>query len=154
MTINLYSCSDDNRVANKTLTTITSSVTCKPSEPCSLISPVLLLDYSATYLAANYIYISDFDAYYFAQPVLRTGKVLQLNCKLDVYNSFDLSDVPATVVRSEQAGVNFVPDNKLPVDPSRCWLEGILFPQQPLQSQLTETDNYLLTVNGGEFIVN
>lgn len=151
MTINLYSISEDPRVANKEPTLIASSVVCKPAEPCSMLTPVILLDFSSTYLGANYIYLSEFDCYYFCELVLRTGKELQLNCKLDVYYSFDLSNVPATVIRSESAGVNYTPDNKLPVDPSRCWLDGILFPNQPL-SETGEADNYLLTVNGGDYI--
>lgn len=152
MLIDLYQFTEDPRAANKSPALIAGGVNCKPVNPFSLLSPRLILNYSSLYDSANYIYIQDYDTFYFAEKILLTGAELQLSCKLDVYNTYDLVDVPAVVIRSESEGVNYVPDSKLPVDPSRCWLEGILFPQQPLQSQLTETDNYLLTVNGGEFL--
>lgn len=150
MTINLYSTSDDPRKVTKTLTTIASGISCKPSDPCSLIAPRLLLDYSSTYAGTNYIYITDFQRYYFAELTLITGRELQLSCKLDPLMSFDLTDIEVLAVRSESAGVNFVPDSKLPIDPSRCFVQGILFPDQPLSGGSSGLD-YLLTVNGGNY---
>lgn len=150
MYINLYSTSDDPRTANKQLSTIASNIPCKPAEPCSLIAPQILLDYSSTYLAANYVYLSDFDCFYFAVPTLETGREMRLVCKLDPLMSFTLDDVEIMCIRSESAGVNFVPDDKLPIDPSRCFVEGILFPSQPLSGGSMGLD-YLLTVNGGNY---
>ena len=148
MTINIYSTSDDPRKVGKTLTTIASSVTCKPSEPCTILEPRVILNYSSTYTAANYIYISDFDAYYFAEKTLLTGGELLLTCKLDPLQSFSLDNIEVMVIRSESVGVNYATDGKLPIDPSRCWIEGKLFPQQPFDTTVTGLD-YLITVNGG-----
>lgn len=148
MYVNLYSTADDPRTVNKQLTAIASNISCKPAEPCSLITPQILLDYSSTYLMSNYIYISDFDCYYFAVPTLETGREMRLACKLDPLMSYNLDDIEILAIRSESAGVNYASDSKLPIDPSRCWVEGVLFPQQPFDTTTNGLD-YLLTVNGG-----
>ena len=148
MLATLYSTAADPREATKDLTTIASNITCKPSEPCTMIDPRIILNYSAAYNALNYIYISDFDAYYFAEKTLLPGGELLLTCKLDPLMSFEISEIEAMIIRSESAGVNHIPDSKLPVDPSRCWIEGTLFPQQPFDTTVSGLD-YLLTVNGG-----
>lgn len=152
MTINLYSTADDPRKVTKTLTTIASDVVCKPAEPCSMLEPRILLNYSAAYNGTNYIYISDFDSYYFAEKTLVTGGELLLTCKLDPLMSFDLSDIEIMCIRSESAGTNYVPDSKLPIDPSRCYIYGKLFPEQPFTTNINTGYDYLLTVNGGEIV--
>ena len=59
-------------------------------------------------------------------------------------------------VRSESAGVNLAPDSKLPVDPDRSFVEGLLMPLQPLSNQTSiETPlsyQYLLITNGGALL--
>lgn len=147
MLATLYSTAADPREANKQLTPIASNIPCKPSEPCTMIEPRVILNYSSAYNALNYIYLSDFDAYYFAEKTLLPGGELLLTCKLDPLMTFELDDIAIMCIRSESAGTNFAPDTKLPVDPNKCFLTGVLFPQQPMRT--LEADNYLLTVNGG-----
>lgn len=149
MLIDLLVFSEDPKSANKQPTVIAANVDCKPVDPFSELSPSFLLNWSSNYSRCNYIYNHENDRYYFAEKILITGREIRLACKLDPYNSFELNDVSAMIIRSESVGTNYVPDNKFPIDPNRCFLTGVLFPQQPLQSQLTETDNYLITVNGG-----
>ena len=152
MIATLYSTANDPRDAHKELATIASNILCKPSEPCTMIDPRVILNYSATYNATNYIYISDFDAYYFAELTLLTGGELLLTCKLDPLMTFELSEIEIMCIRSESSGVNYVPDSKLPIDPNNCYLDGKLFPQQPFNENLYGYD-YLITVNGGEILV-
>lgn len=150
MIINLYTTANDPRDATKSLDTIASNILCKPAEPCTMIEPRVILNYSAAYAPTNYIYISDFDGYYFAEKTLLTGGELLLTCKLDPLMTFELSDIEAMIIRSESAGVNYIPDSKLPVDPSRCTLDGKLFPLQPfVPATSSEGLQYLLTINGG-----
>lgn len=153
MYVNLYSTTDDPRKVNKALSLVAANIPCKPAEPCALISPRVLLDFSSTYFAANYVYISAFDCYYFCEPILQTGRELRLECKLDPLMSFTLDDIEIMCIRSESAGVNYIPDSKLPVDPSRCTLDGQLFRVQPfVPATASEGARYLLTINGGEFL--
>lgn len=145
MTIDLYSTSDDPRKINKSLTTIASSLSCKPAEPCSLIAPRLILNYSSTYSGTNYIYISDFDRYYFAELTLLTGTELLLSCKLDPLMSFALDDITIHAIRSESAGINYVVDPQLPIEPSRIKYIGKDLGPSPI----TNTKQILLITNGG-----
>lgn len=149
MTINLYSTADDPRKVSKTLTTIASSVVCKPAEPCSMLEPRILLNYSASYNGANYIYISDFDSYYFAEKTLVTGGELLLTCKLDPLMSFGLSNIDVTVVRSEIAGVNYVKDSQLPIDPNRFTTYGEPFSGDIIDLNDSDTHHYILVLNQG-----
>lgn len=149
MTINLYSTADDPRKVSKTLTTIASSVVCKPAEPCSMLEPRILLNYSASYNGTNYIYISDFDSYYFAEKTLVTGGELLLTCKLDPLMSFGLSNIDVTVVRSEIAGVNYVKDSQLPIDPNRFTTYGEPFSGDIIDLNDSDTHHYILVLNQG-----
>lgn len=152
MTITLMQTADDPRKIGKTTQTIAADVACKPSEPFTLLQPRILIDYASAYMACNYVYIPEFSRYYFAELTLISGRELLLTCKIDVLNSFDLSDVEIMCVRSESAGINLAPDSKLPVDPSRSYVQGVLFPDQPMMQTTVETyatNQYLLITNGG-----
>lgn len=149
MTIDLYMSLEDPRKANKTPQLVAANVSCKPAEPCSLLTPRLLLNYSATYSSTNYIYIQDFDRFYFAELTLKTGKELQLDCKLDAYSSFDLSRVQATVIRSETAGVNYCVDSKLPIDPNRFGTYGEPFVGDIDDYGGSDAHHYILVLNQG-----
>lgn len=152
MTITLLQTADDPRKIGKTTYTIAADVPCKPSDPFTLLQPRILINYTSAYMACNYVYIPELSRFYFAELTLISGRELLLTCKIDVLNSFDLSNVEIMCVRSESAGINLAPDSKLPVDPSRSYVQGVLFPQQPLMSSTVETfatNQYLLITNGG-----
>ena len=148
MTINLYSTSDDPRKVSKTLTPIATDISCKPAENFNLISPRILLDYSSTYAGTNYIYISDFDRYYFAELSLVTGKELMLLCQIDTLMSFDLSNLEVVAIRSESAGVNYVTDPQLPIDPCRIKIHGDPLSADPLGVYDDTQKHYILITNG------
>lgn len=151
MTVDLYKTTSDPRQLTKALTSMAASVSCKPYEDIDILFPKLILAYNANYIGVNYAYISDYHRYYYSKITLNPGKQMTLHCSVDPLMSFDLSDIDILAIRSESAGINFFPDRQLPVDPNQNFLEGILFPQQPLQQPdivITETDNYLLIVNG------
>lgn len=154
MTITLLTTADDPRKINKTIHTIAADISCKPAAPFSLLAPRILIDYNASYLACNYVYIPELSRYYFAELSLQTGKELLVSCKIDVLNSFNLSGVKMMCVRSQSAGVNYMPDAKLPVDPNKTYVQGLLFPKQPIayktlpENTLTSL-RYLVIINGG-----
>lgn len=154
MTITLMTTADDPRKVSKTTFTIAADITCKPAAPFSLLAPRILIDYDTTYLACNYVYIPELSRYYFAELSLQTGKELLVSCKIDVLNSFNLSGVKLMCVRSQSAGVNYTPDSKLPVDPNKTYVQGLLFPKQPIVYKTIPEDplfslRYLVIINGG-----
>lgn len=155
MTITLMSTADDPRKVNKTTSTIAADITCKPAAPFSLLAPSILINYSDAYLACNYVFIPELSRYYFAELSLQTGKELLVSCKIDVLNSFNLDNIKIMCVRSQSAGVNYVPDAKLPVDPNRTFVQGVLFPAQPIASKTLPENTltslrYLVIINGGD----
>lgn len=121
---NLYSCSADPRTVDKTssLTAIASSVPITPTAALDTMDPKIIIDYNPAYIAANYIQIPAFGKYYFTEPpTVEVGKRIIFRCTEDVLMSLKeyIGAIPATVIRSASAGVNYVPDNQLPVDPNR-----------------------------------
>jgi len=131
MTIDLYTTTDDNRVVNKTLTAVSSNITVRPTESLDLLAPVFYVDTDDDYLAANYLYCSTFDRYYYINDIkLETGRRMSLHCSLDVLYTYRnyLSGVTATVIRSESLGrPSTIPDKRLPVDPQRYELKSVKF---------------------------
>lgn len=121
---NLYSCSADPRTVDKTssLTALASSVPITPTAALDTMDPKIIIDYNPAYIAANYIQIPAFGKYYFTEPpTVEVGKRITFRCTEDVLMSLKdyIGAIPATVIRSASAGVNYVPDNQLPVDPNR-----------------------------------
>lgn len=151
MTINLLTTSDDPRKLTKSYTTIAAGVTCKPAEPCSILTPRIILNNGTNYINTNYVYIPAWHRYYYAEVTALTGRELMLNCSVDVLMSYNLDNVPILATRSESAGVNYFPDKQLPVDPDRNFIEGILFPSQPVAKAdglFLEDNEYLIIING------
>lgn len=152
MTIDLYTIQDDPKKLIKTLTAVSTGITCKPGEPCSILTPRLMVSYNAAYIGANYMYVPAWGRYYFLNPpTLITGSRLELSGSVDPLMSWaqSLLNIECTVVRSESAGINYMQDNKLPVDPSQSFVQGILFENAPFEP-IHESDTwFVLTVNGG-----
>lgn len=147
MTISLLRTADDPRKISKSFSTIAADIPCKPAEPFSILQPRIIINYTAAYAACNYVYIPEFSRYYFAELTLLSGRELQLNCKIDVLTSFDLSDVEIMCVRSGSTGVTYVPDNKLPVDTSRFYTVGIKFPNSIENTSVSDDRHYIVIVN-------
>ena len=152
MTINLYTTNDDPKVLTKALTLIAGNVVCKPYEPCSVLAPRVKIRYVSTYISANYMYIPEWGRYYFLSPPnLLPGEQMELTGSVDPLMSWaqSLLNIDCTVVRSESAGINYMQDNKLPVDPSQSFVQGILFQNAPFAPTIESDTWFVLTVNGG-----
>ena len=74
MKVIFYNCTDDKKKVVKKNKTQIAIKECDIKEPCTLLQPQLLVSYSKELLKANYIYIEDFNRYYFINnPTLETG---------------------------------------------------------------------------------
>lgn len=128
MYVTFYICKDDPKKVNKTLTEIGSlkNITIEPTETISILRPVLIMGYNVNYLDTNYVYISEFNRFYFCTISVSTAGRCVISCVVDPLYSFrtDLIKIPVTVIRSETAGVNYCPDKQLPIDPTRFVLYG------------------------------
>lgn len=126
MTITLYTSTADPKVVNKSsyLTQIGSaSVIITPKASLDILYPVIDINYNASYLSANYAYISDFGRYYYINDVtVQIGQIITLSMDVDPLMSFqnDILDATACITRSESiGGPTAVNDDKLPVDPNK-----------------------------------
>lgn len=129
MSVTFYKCSDDPKVLDKTLTAIgtLSNITISPTDSVSILNPVLIMGYDSNYIDANYCKISEFgNRYYFCSVSVAPGQRCIVKCTIDPLYSFKsgLLNIPVTVIRSESAGINYVPDKQLPIDPKRFYVYG------------------------------
>lgn len=77
-------------------------------------SPTIILKFDKILLEANYIYIPDFNRYYFIDNITIDKKVLIFDLSVDVLMSFknDILNASGLIVRSEQGNV-YIPDSNL-----------------------------------------
>lgn len=113
MTINLYNCTAENEVVDKT-----SYMSGNVSTSCEMVNtdvlnPVLKL--SSNFLDKNYVLIPDFEnRYYFVSSIemLRGGHML-MNCHIDVLMTYKdvILQTSCNIVRQENAPNNKLVDN-------------------------------------------
>lgn len=72
---------------NRSLTTV-ANLNGTLKEGCDILSPDVTVEYSSSYISANYAYISDFGRYYyFRQPPTVEGKTMVMHLYADsLYN--------------------------------------------------------------------
>lgn len=75
-------------VVSKSLTTIATLNNFHYKEPTDILNPVVIIDYNSGYLNCNYIFLSDFNRYYFVENITVEHQRIILTCKVDVLMSF------------------------------------------------------------------
>ena len=117
MKVIFYKCTDDRKkVIKKNKTEITAK-DCDIKEPCTLLQPQILVSYSKDLLKANYIYIEDFNRYYFINnPTLETGGCLLFSCEADdLYNwQSYIKNKKFYIERQEKTFSSLIVDNEVP----------------------------------------
>lgn len=159
MILNLYQTNDDPRVVNKTLTTVINITNAIPVENTSILQPHFLVEYNATILTANYIYVPLFARYYYITNIdIVKGNRILIYCDVDVLKTYaiQLTECTGIIVRSESIGKpTAIPDKNLPIDPNRVDVYSILFDRDPFNIDVINTAKcWQLTTNGGEPIAN
>lgn len=151
-TANFYISTADSRQRDKSndITLIAAAVPITPTAALDTLTPALIVDYNAALINANYIYIPAFNRYYFAAPpIIDVGKRMTFNCTVDVLSSVAdlLGNIDASIVRSESVGApTYIPDSKLPINPTVVDLESIKFNSTPF---IGDGNSYILTTLGG-----
>ena len=108
MTIQLCNTADENNVINKTIATI-DTVTATIKGDSSISNPTLILEYKNTLIGVNYVFISDWNRYYFVQDIrVATGGRYEIDLTVDVLQSFKEQILKCGVILSdtEQTGLN------------------------------------------------
>lgn len=87
MTVTLYQVSINPIVVDKSLGTGTDK-TCTIKDTLDIINPVIELDYDATILSKNYMYISDLGRYYFIRNIEIVNHVIVITGHVDVLKTY------------------------------------------------------------------
>ena len=130
--VNLYvNTSDVNRI-NKSITLKATSV-CDFKAPIDVENPTIYIGASDGYDDVNYIYISEFNRYYFARCIGGTSQTLTFECVSDPLMSFKSAILasPAVIARNPWHYDKYLPDNRLPVE-SRVVKSTYKFPNTEL----------------------
>lgn len=113
MTIRLYNNSSDARVLSKQITKLGSDITCRLTDECTVEDPSFKMTLSSDFLSANYLYVADWNKYYFIQDrtILNNNEIV-LNCHIDVLMSFKDSLLNSQIVaeRSSSDIDDYIPD--------------------------------------------
>lgn len=94
-------------------TSFSKTVDCMLKEGSSIIDPVLIFERANIGHAYNYVYISDFDRYYFVRDIIYEGARIYYYCNVDVLASFK-SEIGGTshyVTRSASDYNGLIVDN-------------------------------------------
>ena len=110
MTVNFYNMKFKKNELNKVLNTPIVK-TCSVKDGITLEDPVLYLEYNTALLAYDYVYIPDFQRYYFVTGREIDGKTLYISLHVDVLMSFknDIMSSVGTATRSNFYNKN-IPD--------------------------------------------
>lgn len=110
MNVNFYNMKLKKNELNKVLNTPIVKA-CSVKDGITLEDPVLYLGYDATILAYNYVYIPDFQRYYFVTGREIDGKTIYISLHVDVLASFknDILASTGTATRSNFYNKN-IPD--------------------------------------------
>ena len=124
MTAHLYKYSGDPRLVDKTSSLRNdTTLTLYLNTQCDVINPVFSINYNKDWTQYNYAYIPDWGRYYFITDYKSDGgQKLYLTLGIDVLNTYKtaIKGCDATVIRQENAGINYVIDDKLPIYPDLC----------------------------------
>lgn len=155
--VTLYQFSGDERVLDKSglLTQLVTGVVLKPGSKFDLLNPTFTLKFTGNdatqnwRASANYLYISEWDRYYFIDNIAAApgNNIFVVSCREDVLHSFkhQIVNFEGFAVRSQSVGMNYITDNKIPVDPNRVSVSNINF-GSAFATTLTGAQ-YVLTVN-------
>ena len=119
-TIKIGSTSDNPLKVSKTVTWTNQQLSISPLSAYDLIAPLFVLDYNSGYLACNYIQDNNTNLYYFIENIsVDTAQRMNIKCRIDPLNSYNLSNCNITVTRNGGiGGPTLIPDSKLPVIPN------------------------------------
>lgn len=151
VTVKLYNNASDNRVVHKAITQIGTDRTCQITENCDVTNPRIILDMNSGDISANYMYIADFNRYYYITGInILNGNQTEIAGHCDVLMSFwtYIKNCQCTAGRSSS---NF--DDYLD-DPMVSIKETYRTETRRLSGEFTPTadgsNHYVLTIGGME----
>lgn len=120
MTVDFMTTNDDPRKLFKNYSYLKQSVTCKPFEDCGVSDIVLIVDYDASLIDCNTVFVHEFKRLYSVQITTAPGGRLIVSGHVDVLASFsaEIANLSVNVVRSADQVEQYLPDNSIGVTAS------------------------------------
>ena len=116
MLVTLYNNSSDRRVLDKNITEV-ATLDCKIKGECSILNPTLIISIDS--VQYNYVYIHDFNRYYYIDDIVTLNSSLkELTCSIDVRRTYmnEIRDTSAIIARNERYFNQYIPDNMIGAD--------------------------------------
>lgn len=145
MNVTLYTNTGDVRQLTKNLTNAVS-VTCKVTDNCDMLAPVLILDYNDAYISSNYVHIPKWNRYYtITGKTILNGGMMEVSCKCDVLMSHRNAILNSQIIaaRSASSPEPFIPD---PVCPDKGTVT--YYTRRASATPFGTSGSYVLTVAG------
>lgn len=154
MTITFYNVTDPPKKLIKNITNVVGNARAlAPTGQVNTLNPVVIVAWDSTngskIINANYAYIDTFKRYYYITTGIDTAGRIVVSGKVDYLMSYakSIKKCPATIIRAEQASINYVPDSKLPIDTNRIRITGVRSSRSVHDDLLTTP--YIVVVNAG-----
>lgn len=159
LTINIGLTLDDPKKLEKSITWISESGTaknysCQPTESCDILSPYIILAYSADILTKNYAYIADWQRYYFFKnPQILTGGRLALQLSVDPLMSWisTIKNSEGIIVRASLPSPTLIPDNQYPLLTSQRIIKNAVFSNPDRYFTNPAESSFILTTLSGDY---
>ena len=155
MTVTFYKTNDDPRKLNKTLTSI-STYKISLKDENNILNPTLLFATLSIPAGTNYLYIKEFNRYYFiTNTKIISNTLSEISCKVDVLYTYRDTINASTVVaeRTSNKYNRYIPDTIPTLAKYRNIYKLFTLPALGLPfdsaAQSTETNSVLLTVLKG-----
>lgn len=150
MYITLYRNGSDNRVLRKSLTQISTPLSCDIYGSESIITPRFILEYTG--VAANYCYVAELNRYYYIRDiVLAPGGQRILMCEVDVLmsNIDEILNLNCLIARNENTEFTYLTDERVMITADKK-LEIIEFTESVINidNASSATTNFILAVAG------
>ena len=146
MNVTLMKNSSDRKALDKTLTTITT-VTANPLEDCDILKPRLVLRYNASIELINFMYIPEFQRYYFASCKVQPGGQIEITGEIDYLTTYKDAIKNTKVLLDRTADENLSNLYFADGDIRKYAYErtqNVLFPNNPLNR-----DGYCVLITAG-----
>ena len=143
MTITTYSNASEEHVLDKDITKINDQVSVVLKDDTNVLNPTLITSQNISH-TFNYIYISDFDRYYYVKNITYSQQRFYIECAVDVLMSFN-SDIKGLNVIANRSSSRF---NVYQPDPSVSFLQKSIIATQKFPYGFSG-QSLILAVNGG-----
>lgn len=143
MTITTYSNASEEHVLDKDITKINDQVSVVLKDDTNVINPTLITSQNISH-TFNYIYISDFDRYYYVRNITYSQQRFYIECAVDVLMSFN-SDIKGLNVIANRSSSRF---NVYQPDAQVSFLQKNIIATQKFPYGFNG-QSLILAVNGG-----